>query len=231
MKDVIPYQYCTKVGKKLLSRLKYKFDESIADISRIQIIFACIVANYNETHRKFGLTFCTDEQKDEFLVNVMNRINMLNPLSISEVHWTSHNKTRTPSERTWNVFALGDLHLHRNDHPIAIPYQPEFDIANGLSGKEAVEDGICGNFRLRMALALILVARKMELQERLPDFANHDEYLQACKEKPRALPVYTRMVLEQPQGWDEDRFGEFPHDGILLVFIKLPSSNKSMKNT
>ena len=70
---------------------------------------------------------------------------------------------------------------------------------------------------------------RIELEDRKEDFESYAEFLSAVEEVPEALEIFGRMLETAPQGWDSSQFGEFPKDGALLLYTKLPSGNRSLK--
>ena len=49
--------------------------------------------------------------------------------------------------------------------------------------------------------------------------SNQKAFLEKCSRIPLDLELYYRHVLETPDGWPMDILGEFPADGIGMVYI------------
>ena len=58
------------------------------------------------------------------------------------------------------------------------------------------------------------------------------DYVAQLKEMPKTTNVFVKILDTAPKGWNEnqDVFGPFPKDGVLLLYMKLPSSNHSVKD-
>lgn len=85
-------------------------------------------------------------------------------------------------------------------------------------------------YRMIRALATITSTRAHELESKLDQFANYDEYIEALRQPPQDVPVFAKHLLDQPEGWDPACCGDFPEDGVLLLYMKLASTNQSIKS-
>ena len=47
---------------------------------------------------------------------------------------------------------------------------------------------------------------------------------------PLTTTIYGRILDAPSEGWDEKEFGPFPTGGVLLLYMKIPSSNHSKKD-
>ncbi len=57
-----------------------------------------------------------------------------------------------------------------------------------------------------------------------------DDFVAQCKEIPENLEIFARILDGPTAGWDPAIFGDFPESGVLLLYTKLPSSNRSLKS-
>ena len=48
--------------------------------------------------------------------------------------------------------------------------------------------------------------------------------------RPGRMKLRIRHLTQRPRDWNDDLFDYFPKSGLLVVFARLPSSNKSLKN-
>ena len=68
------------------------------------------------------------------------------------------------------------------------------------------------------------------MEDLLDEFKSHDEFLFALQQRPENLKVFARMLDKPKRGWDPEIFGPFPRDGVLLLYTKLPSSQRSIRS-
>ena len=75
--------------------------------------------------------------------------------------------------------------------------------------------------------------RKLEVDDILDSIDGHEAYLEAVRELPHTTKVYARLLGAPPtQGWvgNEEVFGPCPDGSELLLYMHLPSSNRSKKD-
>ena len=78
---------------------------------------------------------------------------------------------------------------------------------------------------------LSLSRREVQMNvEANPDYyANYQEFLADCAKRPEELMVHAKYIKEKPRGFDHANYGTpWPANGVLLTWIRLPSSNLSM---
>ena len=99
--------------------------EKLSHISRVQMLYSLTVANYNDTHKKFGIKFVEGDEKALIPPRVLHRINLANVFDAEEVKFdglTSRCPTSAKYEKHgWIKFLLKDLENFRNALRIAIP--------------------------------------------------------------------------------------------------------------
>ena len=69
---------------------------------------------------------------------------------------------------------------------------------------------------------------RKELLEELEFFENYAEFIRAVAEVPKDLKIHARVLHHPRQGWDESVFGQFPPEGCLILYTRLPPSQRSI---
>lgn len=87
-----------------------------------------------------------------------------------------------------------------------------------------------GKYRLDRAPHYIILAQ-MKLLEGVKAQMTPEQYKAALKTKPMGLPLFVRELRQCPENWDPDLFGKWPTDGLLIVYAKFPSANRSITDT
>ena len=87
-----------------------------------------------------------------------------------------------------------------------------------------------GKYRRDNAGKYHIMAKIRELQDDMDQFSCHAEFCAFLKANPVPLNLKLRIkhLTQRPADWRDDLFGEFPKDGLLCVFARYPSSNKSI---
>ena len=91
-----------------------------------------------------------------------------------------------------------------------------------------------GTYRLNRAPHYHILAKRREIYEQgdLHTYESDSAFKEELKANPRPgnLQLCIKHLTHEPSDWNEDLFGEFPTQGILAVFLRLPSSNKNLLN-
>ena len=188
------------------------------------------VANFNKNHEKFGIKYIEGEELENIPEIVRHRMNLANGFDDPDITW-SFNFERSPSEAKyeadgWVRFIIGDLENNRN---ILSTYIPQLMRGN----IRAIYNFIVGRYRGIRAGNTNVSLRKLEVDEDLESIEGHEAYLAAVRELPHSTPVYARLLGAPPtEGWEEndDVFGPRPDGSELLLYMRLPSSNRSKKD-
>ena len=71
------------------------------------------------------------------------------------------------------------------------------------------------------------------MQQIKNQFADHAAFIAALKANPMpgTLKLRIKHLTQQPNDWNRELFGDFPKDGLLAVYCRLPSSNKTAANS
>ena len=157
-------------------------------------------------------------------------MNLANGFDDPDITW-SFDFERSPSEAKyeaegWVRFLIGDLENNRN---ILSTYIPQLMRGN----IRAIYNFIVGRYRGLRAGNTNVSLRKLEVDEDLESIEGHEAYLAAVQELPHSTPVYARLLGAPPTaGWEEndDVFGPRPDGSELLLYMRLPSSNRSKKD-
>lgn len=80
------------------------------------------------------------------------------------------------------------------------------------------------------AITLVKVKELMENWNDPKKVPNHDFYINEVKKEPKELEIFGKVIEGPIRGWDEEAFGPFPKEGVLIIYSKLPSSNHSLKS-
>ena len=90
-----------------------------------------------------------------------------------------------------------------------------------------------GTYREDSAGHVHILAQRREMQQIKNRFNDHAEFIAHLQENPMpgTLKLRIKHLTLKPRDWDDELFGEFPRDGLLAVFCRLPSSNRSAANT
>ena len=94
------------------------------------MLYSLTVANYNDTHKKFGIKFVEGDEKALIPPRVLHRINFANVFDAEEVKfdgltsspcWTTSPTSAKYEKHGWIKFLLKDLENFRNALRISIP--------------------------------------------------------------------------------------------------------------
>ena len=90
-----------------------------------------------------------------------------------------------------------------------------------------------GTYRKDAAGHIHILAQRREMQQIKNQFNNESEFIAHLKAHPLpgTLNLRIKHLTHQPRDWDHDLFGDFPQDGLLAVYCRIPSSNKSATNS
>ena len=90
-----------------------------------------------------------------------------------------------------------------------------------------------GNYRKDAAGNVHILTQRREMQQIKNQFANHADFIAHLKANPMpgTLKLRVKHLTQQPNDWNYELFGDFPKDGLLAVYCRLPSSNKSATNS
>lgn len=157
-------------------------------------------------------------------------MNLANGFDEPSIKW-SFDFESCPSEAKykkngWVRFLIGELEQYRNILATFIPQLTPGNI-------KAILHFIAGKYRGIRGCNTITALRKLEVDEDLESLADHEAYLDAVRELPQSTPIYARLLGEPPtEGWvdNEDVFGPCPDGSELLLYMRLPSSNRSKKD-
>ena len=74
-----------------------------------------------------------------------------------------------------------------------------------------------------------ITAQRREMEGMKNQFANNFDLIAHLKANPLpgTLKLRIKHLSQPPNDWNNDLFGNFPKDGLLVVFCRLPSSNKT----
>ena len=84
-----------------------------------------------------------------------------------------------------------------------------------------------GTYRVQRAHLYVAMARRLELEARRNTFDNEVDFQRACRNRPQDLRVYYRAHRDRPWDWDDQEYGLFPPEGVLLLFTTFPSAHFS----
>ena len=88
-----------------------------------------------------------------------------------------------------------------------------------------------GPYRIFRAMLTVTLQTRREVEARIDEdpnyYATYKEYLDACIERPSELDVHARHMKDAPENWDKVKYTPWPKDGILVIWMRLPSSNRS----
>ena len=157
-------------------------------------------------------------------------MNLANGYDDPDITW-SFDFERCPSEakyksQGWVRFLIGELEQYRNILSTFIPQLTPGNI-------KAILQFIAGRYRGVRGSNTLTALRKLEVDEDLESLGDHEAYLDAVRELPQSTPVYARLLGAPPTGgWvdNEDVFGPCPDGSELLLYMRLPSSNRSKKD-
>ena len=188
------------------------------------------VANFNKTHPKYNIKYIQGEELENIPKIVLHRMNLANGFDDPDITW-SFNFEKCPTEAKykkegWIRFVLGELEKYRDFFSTIIPQLTPGNI-------RAILHFIVGIYRGFRAANTLTSLRKLEVDEDLESLEDHEAYLDAVRELPHETPVYARLLGAPPTaGWEEhdDVFGPVPDGSELLLYMRLPSSNRSKKD-
>ena len=91
-----------------------------------------------------------------------------------------------------------------------------------------------GTYRLNRGPHYHILAKRRELYDDgdMDTFENDAAFKAELKANPRPgkLKLCIKHLTQQPSDWEKHLFGDFPTKGLLAVYMRLPSSNKSLLN-
>jgi hypothetical protein len=89
---------------------------------------------------------------------------------------------------------------------------------------------LCYNFRDKRARQYVTITNVAETLKKKEQYKNHEEFLKDCQGLPKRLRVFYYHEKLQPDGWDEQKDGRWPVDGVFIIRMRLPSANRSIKS-
>jgi hypothetical protein len=211
-------------------RLTNEQFNQIARLPKFEILYTLDVVNFNNKHEKFNVKYIDGEELAQIPEIVLHRMNLANGFDEPSITW-SFDFESCPSEakykkQGWIRFLIGELEQYRNILSTFIPQLTPGNI-------KAILQFIAGRYRGVRGSNTITALRKLEVDEDLESLADHEAYLGAVRELPQSTPVYARLLGAPPTGgWvdNEDVFGPCPDGSELLLYMRLPSSNRSKKD-
>lgn len=87
-----------------------------------------------------------------------------------------------------------------------------------------------GPYRLDRANFYVTMARRLELKPVEDTFEDFNKFHDAIEELPEDLLLHARHMPDQPDDWEENSMGLWPHGGVLCVYLTFPSANRSMSS-
>ena len=157
-------------------------------------------------------------------------MNKANGFDDDEIIWP-FNFQSCPSEAKylaegWVSFPIGELENNRSIFSTLLPQLERDNIS-------ALYHFVLGNYRIFRGANNIESMRKLEVDENLDSIDGHEAYLDLVRELPQTTKVYARLLGAPPtEGWvgNEEVFGPCPDGSELLLYMKMPSSNRSKKD-
>ena len=157
-------------------------------------------------------------------------MNKANGFDDDEITWPVEFQ-RCPSEakylaQGWVSFPIGELENNRN---ILSTYIPQL-MRDNIS---AIYQFVAGRYRIIRGANTIVSMTKLEVDKDLESIDGHEAYLDAVRELPKSTKVYAKLLGAPPtKGWvdNEEVFGPCPDGSELLLYMTLPSSNRSKKD-
>lgn len=183
------------------------------------MIYGNSVDLFNLGHAKFLTRFANEDQQREIVEKVRKRINRPNPLDSGLSFPFEIEQCPDEDDDAWTNFAIADLENFRNNWGIPIPLMPEpLDMHSMIMW-------ILGSYRLNQARKYTTAQSHREAREDAQNLKNLEEMFEIARQKPKKLRIYVRHLERPGDDWDEEIFGRFPKDGLLLVYTRLPSAN------
>ena len=198
-------------------------------MQRINMLYTNSVTNFNDTHKKFGITYVDGEEKECIPDLVLKRMNLAQGFDADEVTFDV-NLDKCPGKKTmegWQEIPMGDFDARRET---LVPGYPVRKLAKGNT--RAIHNFGVGSYRPRKGSITADQIRRKELDDHLDDFADWAAYLDACRELPKTTPIYYRVIEGPTSGWEEnqDVFGPITVFPCLVLCMRLPSTNHSIKD-
>lgn len=183
------------------------------------MLYANSIDLFNLGHAKFLTGFANEDQQREIVQRVRNLLNRPNPLDSGLSFPFDIEQCPKDEDENWTNFPIEDIENFRNSFNIPIPLMPEpLDMHSLLMW-------ILGSYRLRQARKYTTAQSHREARDDAANLQDLDEMFQIARQKPKKLRIYVRHLEMAGDDWDEELFGPFPKDGLLLVYARLPSAN------
>ena len=200
-------------------------------MQRINILYTNTVSNFNDTHKKFGITYVEGEEKECIPALVLKRMNLAQGFDDEAVTF-DENLDKCPGKRSmegWKEIPMGEFDARRET---LVPEFPVRKLARGNT--RAIHNFGVGSYRPIKGANTGGQIRRKELEDHLEDFADWPAYLDACRELPKTTPIYYRVIEGPTSGWaaglNEDVFGPITVFPCLVLCMRLPSTNHSIKD-
>lgn len=84
-------------------------------------------------------------------------------------------------------------------------------------------------FRGNLTVSLQRRRELVELASKNPEiFQDFNHFYRMCHQRPENLMIHCQHLDTKPDGYDQTvEFGDFPEGGLLLVWLRLCSSNRT----
>ena len=190
--------------KKL--RLSTKWD----NLSKAQLVYANVLANVNETHPGFPVSFGTEQQRIALANKIPQRLSKINLFELLDfVPDISRCPAPTDDCDTWGSFLLKDL--DKTDLPWRPPLLKE-------QNKFALLDASAGTFRLERGRMYIPAIQARICDSKSEEYQSWSDYITACSQYPGELLIRWTHLTEAPSDWQEleHLYGPWPEDGVMV---------------
>ena len=221
--SAIHWRYLKCLPKRFITKLK--LNPNYGKIPLVNIIYSVIIDSYTKGHLRFHLQYA-DEELQRHLVDhaISRRLNYANPMTMDLGFPFEISQCPRSNAVDWIKFPISQIEDHRNIFGFNIPILEQND-----ETLRAIFDLGNGTYRLIRAPYSFLLLRMLELKEIRDTFPDYQAYIEACKTRPQDTPIFVRHMDERPTHWDNDIHGVWPDHGLLIVYLKMPSSNHSIK--
>ena len=221
--SVIHWRYQKCLPKRFIKKLK--LNPNYGKIPLVNLIYSCIIDSYTKGHLRFHLKFANEDLQRHLVDNVIaKRLNYPNPMTMDLGFPFDISQCPRSNSRDWIQFPISEIEQHRNIFGFNIP-----KLEQNEETLRAIFDLGNGTYRLVRAPYYFLLLRMLELMDIKDTFQDHQAYIEACKIRPQNTPIFVRHMEERPSQWQNDLHGEWPEHGLLIVYLKMPSSNHSIK--